>query len=566
MTAFAANQCTVARSPLSAQRAMQVTVFVGKGLIVIMIFLLAASVGAKAAVEIYPAPAGETNGTRIELWFGSQKIPLAPRKIFHSDSKGQDFMEIEFARFATDDRVPLRLVSPQTKPGQAMLRTVGKDLPLQVLGKNSLEFELPGPGQYYLQLPSLAQTNSTFTVVFWVDDLQRLEQFRAQAQAPKVVNVADKGILSHPNLDQTKAVQSALDRGGLLYFPPGIYRISTIRIHSDTTIFLAPSAVLRALPGESSVGPEFIAIEKAEHVRICGPGAIDANSFTFRRQHNVHNVNITSCRDVTFEDVLFEESNSWAVHIRKCDHFAASNVRVLSGKDGFDPDASRDVLIDGAFVISGGDGIAVKNRFPEEADGKVTERVVFRNSIVSTFKSALKIGTETKGPVRDITFEKCDVFDADRGIVLYANDGGPVERAVWRNIRLFMKDWPREKESGSVFHLMVTRREAPTPVRDCLIENVAANWIYRSEFAGLSDAPLNGVTFRNIRATVELPKANQPSLFVCRDNVDIPVQNLAVDWQGHQSRWSGVVLGKGLTLTGLTQSGRDKINSVKEME
>jgi hypothetical protein len=531
-----------------------------------MVFLLAVSVGAKAAVEIYPAPAGDTTGARMELWLGKQKIPLAPRKTFHSDSKGQDFMEIEFARFATDDRVQLRLVSPQMKAGQATLRTVGKDLPLQAIGMNSLEFELPGAGQYYLQLPALAQTNSTFTVAFWVDDLQRLKEFRTQATASKVVNVAKKGILPDPNLDQSTALQSALDKGGSLYFPPGVYRVGTLRIHSDTTIFLAPGSVLRALPGERVVGPEFIAIEKAEHVRICGPGAIDANSFTTRRQHNVHNVNITSSRDITFEDVLFEESNSWAVHIRKCDRFTARNVRVLSGKDGFDPDASRDVLIDGAFVISGDDGIAVKNRFPEDMDGKATEHVVFKNSIVSTFKSALKIGTETRGPVRDITFENCDVFDADRGIVLYANDGGPVERAVWRNIRLFMKDWPREKESGSVFHMVVTRREAATRVRDCLVENVAANWIYRSEFAGLSDAPLNGVTFRNIRATVELPKANQPSLFVCRDTVDVPVQNLTVDWQGHQSRWGGVVLGKGLTLTGLTESGRDKINSVKEME
>jgi hypothetical protein len=222
---------------------------------------------------------------------------------------------------------------------------------------------------------------------------------------------------------------------------------------------------------------------------------------------------------------------------------------VLSGKDGFDPDASRDVLIDGAFVISGDDAVAVKNRFPLDPDGRTTERVTFRNSIVSTFKSALKIGTETRGPIRDVTFANCDVFDSDRGIVLYARDGGPIERAVWRDIRLGLISWPGEKESGTAFHVTIERREAPTPVRACLAENVTANWIYRSEFAGLPEAPLDGFRLRNIRIKVGTPKAGKPWLFESRGNVRVLVDGLELDWQGNQGRWSGVVSGSGLLIS-----------------
>jgi hypothetical protein len=375
-----------------------------------------------------------------------------------------------------------------------------------------------------------------------------LEQTRAACKAQEPVDVATRGIRRDLALDQTAAIQALLDAGGTLSFPAGVYRTGTLHIRSNTTLFLAPGAVLRAVDKEDAVGAEFIAIENSRNVRFCGPGIVDASSTTGRR-HNVHNVNITSSRDVTFEDVLFEGSNSWAVHIRRSDRFTARNVQVFSGKDGFDPDSSRDVLIDGAFVMSGDDAIAVKNRFPTDPDGGTTERVTFRNSIVSTTKSALKIGTETRGPIRDVTFENCDVFDGDRGIVLYAQDGGPVERAVWRDIRLFLIDWPQEKESGAVFHLIVSRRDGATPVRQCRIENVTANWVYRSAFAGLPDAPLDGVTLRNIRIKVDPPKRGKPPLFACGDHVNLAIEGLTVDWQGNEARWAGVLSGRGLTVS-----------------
>ena len=457
-------------------------------------------------------------------------------------------MEVASARLAASGPVKVVLTANRGNIGQPVLRTVGRDLAVKISGA-AIAFELPGPGQYYLQLPGLAQSNGTFTVVFWVDDLSQLEKTRSRFAASGTIDVSRRGIRPDSALDQTTAIQSLLDKHGTIYFPPGVYRAGTLRLGSDTTVYLAAGAVLRASDKEDAVGAEFIAIENARNVKLCGPGTIDANSLGRHRRHNVHLVNITGGQDVTFEDVLFEESNSWAVHIRKSDRFTARNVKVFSGKDGFDPDSSRDVLIDGAFVVAGDDAIAVKNRFPQDANGQTTERVTFRNSIVTTTKSALKIGTETRGPIRDVTFENCDVFDGERGIVLYARDGGPIERVTWRNIRLFMIDWPQEEQSGAVFHLIIDRREGVTPVRDCRIENVTANWIYCSELAGLPDAPLDGITMRNIRAKVDAPKTARPSLFLCRDNVSLKLHGLAVDWQGNEAKWSGIVSGKGLIIS-----------------
>lgn len=503
---------------------------------------------ARTRLEVYPSMPGSILEERVAVTVEGRRLPLRRRRIFHSDSTGEHFMEVAVGWFAADGPVTVDLAAAREDLGRPVLCSLGRDLPLHRVG-SALTFQLPGPGYYYLRLPRLARPKGTFTVVLWVDDLRRLERTRVESKIRSAVDVTTRGVRNDPTLDQTAAIQGLLDAGGTLFVPAGMYRTGTLHVRSDTTVFFAPGAVLRACDNEDDVGAEFLAVENAHNVRLCGPGVIDVASTKGRRQHNVHNVNITSSQDVTFEDVLFEESNSWAVHIRRSDRFTARNVRIFSGKDGFDPDSSRDVLIDGAFVVSADDAIAVKNRFPDDPDGKTTERVTFRNSIVTTPKSALKIGTETRGPIRDVTFENCDVFDGDRGIVLYARDGGPIERVVWRNIRLSMIDWPQEKESGAVFHLNIERREAATPVRDCLIENVTANWIYRSELAGLPDAPLEGLTMRNIRLRVDPPKSGKPSLFACRDNVSVSVQGLTVDWQGNEARWAGVVSGSGLTIS-----------------
>ena len=514
-------------------------------------------------LDIYPVVPGTVLEERVAATVQGRRLPLQLRRVFHSDSTGERFMEAAVGWFAADGPATVNLSVAQGDFGQPVPRTIGRDLEISRTGQ-VLTFELPGPGQYYVQMPHLARPKGTFTVLFWVDDLRKLEQTQAEFKTQPSLAVTTKGVRDHPTLDQTVAIQALLDGGGLLYFPPGIYRTGTLRVRSDTTVVLAPGAVLRGCDRENAVGAEFIAIEGARHVTFRGPGIIDAASTSGRRRHNVHNINITSSQGVTIEDVLFEQSNSWAVHVRRSDRVTLRNVRVLSGKDGFDPDSSRDVLIDGAFVISGDDAIAVKNRFPSESDGRTTERVTFRNSIVSTTKSALKIGTETRGPIRDVVFENCDVFDGERGLVLYAQDGGPIERAVWRNIRLFMIDWPQEKESGAVFHFVISRRGGATPVRDCKVEDVTANWVYRSEFVGLPDAPLGGVTLRNIRIKVDPPKSGRPPLFVCGDNVRLPLEGLTLDWQGNEARWTGIVAGRGLILSDSTRPSQSQSRTKEE--
>jgi hypothetical protein len=503
--------------------------------------------GRETRIEFYPATPGAVFDERLSGSIEGRRVGFEYYEVCHPDSSAKKHIASSRIRLAADGPVNVELQVNSKAIKQANLRTVGKDLGVTLAGPK-LSFQLPGPGHYYLGLPEPAKSYATYTVFFWIDDLEKLNRTRVRPDGPDVTDVTVRGVTSDALKDQSRAIQAILDRGGTVYFPAGIYRTGTLQIGSNTVLYLAAGAMLKGTDNDTDFGDEFLKIENVQNVCIAGPGTIDANGKVVGGR-NIHNVNITSSRNVVFEDVLFQNSKSWAVHIRKSDNFTARNVKVFSGKDGFDPDSSRDVLLENVFVVSIDDAVAVKNRYPEDTDGKTTERVTVRNAIVCSTKSALKIGTETRGPIRDITFENCDVFDGERGIVLYARDGGPIEKAVWRNIRMFMIDWPQEDNSGTAFHLTIEYRDGskvPTPVRNSLIENVTANFIYRSELAGLPDAPLNGIEMRNIVVKVGRPKKGKPYLFECGDNVNLAIKGLTIDWQGNENKWAGIVSGPGL--------------------
>ena len=100
-----------------------------------------------------------------------------------------------------------------------------------------------------------------------------------------------------------------------------------------------------------------------------------------------------------------------------------------SNTDGFDPDNSSRIVIENGFVSCNDDAIAVKLRHGVRRD---IQDVQFRNNVVWTVKSALKIGSETaERRLSDVVFEGNDVVHADRGIVVYNYFGGNVEKCRW---------------------------------------------------------------------------------------------------------------------------------------
>ncbi|MGD9265427.1 MAG: hypothetical protein PVJ71_06595 [Lysobacterales bacterium] len=125
--------------------------------------------------------------------------------------------------------------------------------------------------------------------------------------------------------------------------------------------------------------------------------------------------------------------------------------------------------------------------------------ITVRNNIMLTWKSALKVGTETHAAeMRDILFENNQVIESDRGMALYARDGTHMH-----NIRFignhFERPYPEYQQR--LIDFRITERHGKSRISDVLIKDnvVDQRWRHTSIIRGLSDEhDISNVVFENL--------------------------------------------------------------------
>ena len=291
-------------------------------------------------IQFYPSSAISRSDDRISGKANGERLGF---EYFRTNP--EYYYDVSYAWLAADGPVRADL-TVDVPIKHARLRTVLKDIPLEQSGSN-LHFSLPGPGHYYLQLPDLGRPepgnpdSGTYIVLFIIDDITELKANRLDPNVGNIRVVTQHGVVSDPTKDQTDAIQRLVANAGDIYFPPGMYRAKTLRIPSNTRIYLAPGALIKAPDGISvDKGAPFLSLADAQNVRISGPGTIDGNGYQY------HLVQTENSRGITIEDALFRNCGSWAIHLLLVDRAVCRNVRILSGKDGIDPDCAKDVAIE----------------------------------------------------------------------------------------------------------------------------------------------------------------------------------------------------------------------------
>lgn len=314
---------------------------------------------------------------------------------------------------------------------------------------NVLSFQLSQPRKLHLK----------------VNDLSRFFIFADAPEASPPVSGAagvydlrDYGAFSSADAVQTKTLQKAIDdvaaKRGVLSVPPGIYRSGELRMKSGLTLYLHPGAIIKGTTNTSDYpngqfGTQQIYFLDCRNVTILGRGVIDGQGRALRlsmpgpsseaRMKLVRTYRASHC---VVEDVILRDPGSWSVHLIESCHVRFSRYKLISNSamddrdfpsepntDGFDPDNSSHVLIEEGFVSCHDDAIAVKLRYGNRRD---MEDVQFRDNVVWTAKSALKLGTEMYDHrITDVVFSGNDVVHADRGIVLYNYRGATIEHPKW---------------------------------------------------------------------------------------------------------------------------------------
>ena len=335
------------------------------------------------------------------------------------------------------------------------------------------------------------------------------------------INVLDLGIDNSGETNVTRQLQQAINQSAAekqtLYFPAGEYKTFPLTIGSNTRIYLDKGAVIKAdagdinafQPADDLQTKRFIYIKNAENVKIGGQGAIDGNGKALRDQYGddarMRLIMIFQSKNVSVEGLLLKDPGSWNTQILCSEDIQFKQVKLLndielSNTDGFDPDASQRVLIENCFAYCSDDNVAVKitNYSGYHRD---VEDITVRACVFLTKKSALKIGTETRGErIKNVLFEDNDVIQCDRGMALYVSDGAILENIRYINNR-FEYNYPDAKQCG--IHFVVNRRNNNSKlgemkdiwIKNCIFET---SFPQASEIESLGDKPGINVTIDNL--------------------------------------------------------------------
>ncbi|HOG50420.1 MAG TPA: glycosyl hydrolase family 28 protein [Lentisphaeria bacterium] len=269
-------------------------------------------------------------------------------------------------------------------------------------------------------------------------------------------NVKDFGAIGNGLVKDTAAIQRAIDAGGTVYFPPGIYLTGTLFLRSHGGLHLETGAVLLGSlepedykvedPGSSNHvikttqtnDYHLIVARKLENVFIRG-GRIDGRSVDFYAGQPetlgyggrktlayppwkpTQMLFFQESKNVRIEDVELVNSPFWHCFLHGCDWVTIRGVHINSSpmehnNDGIDIDCCTHVTVSNCIIDTGDDALTFRSNPKYLTDKCVCEYVTVSNCVLrSEYAHALRIGVGG-GEIRHGVFSNI-VMNNTRGAI-----------------------------------------------------------------------------------------------------------------------------------------------------
>jgi polygalacturonase len=339
----------------------------------------------------------------------------------------------------------------------------------------------------------------------------------------------------------TKAIQDALNRGGLVRFPPGTYLCGPVTIGKGTSIVLERGCTLLAstnhqafmkTPGDwlKATGADFVPLLTGKDLTgltVSGEGVIDGSGSVWweeaekaRRKVSGYTLPrpnlfvLQRCKNVRITGITIQNSPKFHFVPTECEDVLIDRVTVLAPEraantDGIDPSNCRNVTIANCLIDCGDDNVAIKSGKKVEGREFGCENITVTNC---TFKHGhgMSIGSETVGGVRNVLVRNCTFENTDNGLRIKSRreKGGLVENIVYENCQLknvhpaisIMTYYQNTTHGKFPKDDKAVRVTATTPrFRDITIRNVTGNATTEAgSIVGLPESPVENVLLENV--------------------------------------------------------------------
>ncbi len=311
-------------------------------------------------------------------------------------------------------------------------------------------------------------------------------------QLAKVYNINDFGAKSGKGLNNTKAIQRAIDmceKGGIVFVPKGEYYTGALFLHSDMTLELDEGAKLISTGVKEDFKPFYYPFEGRwemcyasllnvknlsendrldspqykqdiyENISIIGKGIIDGGGEAlFHSEMKDHGsisrgrtVCIRNTTNVYIYGVTIQNSPSWCLHNIYCKNMTINQISLLNkfdengiaythfNGDGIDPDSCENVIICHSFIESQDDSIALKSgREPLGLELSIPTRNVRVSNCSLSYGFGIVVGSEMSGGVMNVLVQDITAKETLCAINLKTKRGrgAVISDIIYENIHL----------------------------------------------------------------------------------------------------------------------------------